>query len=297
MEQTSSEKIGLVVLNYNDYQTTLQFLNLTENISLIGHIVVVDNHSTDNSFEILKRREDSKITVISTERNAGYAAGNNVGISELRKKISPTYIIIANPDVTFDEEFIMETLTCFYQKKDAAAVSGVMISNANFNNPKIAWKRPAYTDLILSNLLILRRIIGDRTNYGNEYLKSERFVKVDAIPGSLFIVKNEDLQRVEDLDEDTFLYEEENILSYRLYDIGKAIYLASNVTYHHNHSISINKSIPNVGKRLDIDFESRMIYADKYLKISKIKRMFLKLTYRIGKFNYLICLRLIHWKR
>lgn len=290
-------KIGLVVLNYNDYQTTLQFLDSIENNSLIDHIVVVDNHSTDNSFNVLKQRERDGITVISTTKNAGYAAGNNAGISELRRKISPKYIIIANPDVTFNDEFILETLKCFDQKKDAAAVSGVMISNANFNNPKTAWKRPTYTDLILSNLLILRRIIGDRTSYTNEYLRSARFVKVDAIAGSLFIVKNDDLLCVGDLDEDTFLYEEENILSYRLYDIGKAIYLASNVSYHHNHSVSINKSIPYVGKRLDIDFESRMIYADKYLKVSKIKRMFLKLTYRIGRFNYLMSIRITHWKR
>ncbi len=297
MRKSIDTKIGLVVLNYNDFQTTLQFLNLAENISLIDHIVVVDNHSTDKSLEVLKLRESGKITVISTAKNAGYAAGNNAGIFELRRKISPTYIIIANPDVAFDEEFIMESLECFNQKKDAAAVSGIMLSDANFNNPKTAWKRPAYIDLILSNLLILRKIIGDRTNYTNEYLRSDRFVKVDAIAGSLFIVKNVDLLHAGDLDEDTFLYEEENILSHRLHDIGKAIYLASDVNYYHNHSVSINKSIPNVGKRLDIGFESRMIYADKYLKISKIKRMFLKFTYRIGKFNYLTCLRLARLRR
>lgn len=290
-------KIGLVVLNYNDYNTTLLFLDSVEKNRLIDFIVVVDNKSTDGSFEILSKRETNTIKVVSTEENRGYASGNNYGIEVLNNLINPEYIIIANPDVSFDESYIKEMLECFNSHKDTVAVAGVMNSSANINNPKIAWKLPTYSDLILSNLLILRRFVGDRTLYKESYLLSDRFVRVDVIPGSLMFLSNEHFKEVGYFDTETFLYEEENILSHKLLRSGYALYIASKVSYEHNHAVSINKSIPNVGKRLDIGFKSREVYASKCLDIGFIKKALLRISYCIGRFNYLICLRIINVHR
>lgn len=290
-------KIGLVVLNYNDYNTTLLFLDSVEKNRLIDFIVVVDNKSTDGSFEILSKRETNTIKVVSTEENRGYASGNNYGIEVLNNLINPEYIIIANPDVSFDESYIKEMLECFNSHKDTVAVAGVMNSSANINNPKIAWKLPTYSDLILSNLLIMRRFLGDRTLYKESYLLSDRFVRVDVIPGSLMFLSNEPFKEVGYFDTETFLYEEENILSHKLLSSGYELYIASKVSYEHNHAVSINKSIPNVGKRLDIGFKSREVYASKCLDIGFIKKTLLRITYRIGRFNYLICLRIINVHR
>lgn len=290
-------KIGLVVLNYNDYNTTLLFLDSVEKNRLIDFIVVVDNKSTDGSFEILSKRETNTIKVVSTEENRGYASGNNYGIEVLNNLINPEYIIIANPDVSFDESYIKEMLECFNSHKDTVAVAGVMNSSANINNPKIAWKLPTYSDLILSNLLIMRRFVGDRTLYKESYLLSDRFVRVDVIPGSLMFLSNAPFKEVGYFDTETFLYEEENILSYKLLHSGYESYIASEVSYEHNHAVSINKSIPNVGKRLDIDFKSRMIYATKYLKIGIPKKVILFVTYYIGMFNYINCLKIRKIKR
>lgn len=98
--------IGCVVLNYNDADTTLDLLKRIEPMEIIDQIVLVDNKSTDNSLERLKEQESNKVHVVCAEKNGGYGSGNNVGIGYLRKNYSCDYIIIANPDVIFDESVI-----------------------------------------------------------------------------------------------------------------------------------------------------------------------------------------------
>lgn len=95
--------IGCVVLNYNDADTTLDLLKRIEPMEIIDQIVLVDNKSTDNSLERLKEQESNKVHVVCAKKNGGYGSGNNVGIGYLRKNYSCDYIIIANPDVIFNE--------------------------------------------------------------------------------------------------------------------------------------------------------------------------------------------------
>lgn len=44
-------KVGIVILNYNDYQTTKDMIDNIKDYDSIDHIVIVDNKSTDNSYE------------------------------------------------------------------------------------------------------------------------------------------------------------------------------------------------------------------------------------------------------
>lgn len=49
-----TNKIGVVILNYNDAETTLHLCDLIRGYSAIDHIAVVDNLSPDGSYETLK---------------------------------------------------------------------------------------------------------------------------------------------------------------------------------------------------------------------------------------------------
>ena len=40
-------KIGMVILNYNDYETTFDMINQIKDYKILNHIIIVDNHSTD----------------------------------------------------------------------------------------------------------------------------------------------------------------------------------------------------------------------------------------------------------
>ena len=70
-------KICSVILNYNDAETTEQLVRLIHEYDVPEEIVVVDNASTDDSWDQLKGLEDQKVHVIRAEKNGGYGAGNN----------------------------------------------------------------------------------------------------------------------------------------------------------------------------------------------------------------------------
>ena len=74
-------KTSCVILNYNDAQTVIEQVKRIYQYSSLDYIVVVDNCSTDNSWEELQalKEKSEKISLIQTEKNGGYGAGNNAG--------------------------------------------------------------------------------------------------------------------------------------------------------------------------------------------------------------------------
>ena len=61
--------IDVLTLNYNDALTTISFVKSIENFSCVKNILIVDNHSSDDSLERLLEIESEKIHVVQTEKN------------------------------------------------------------------------------------------------------------------------------------------------------------------------------------------------------------------------------------
>lgn len=280
----------LVLLNYNDYETTLSFVNRVININNIRHIVVVDNASTDDSFEKLKKIKDEKIDVIRTEKNGGYSYGNNYGIQYLIKKYNSHYIIVSNPDVIIDYENIQKMLDVYQKKKNVGIVTCKMKCTSSINLP-IAWKIPKFLDCVIDNLLITKKLFGNRICYSEKELKKD-LCEVDVLPGSLFMISTSVYLEIDGFDENTFLYFEENILAQKLKNSQKKNYLINNSEYIHNHSVSINKNIRSISTRLKINFQSKYYYCKKYLKSNFLKLLFLRVTFYIGLYEYLLYIKI-----
>ena len=74
---------GVCILNYNDAETTLILVEKISNYSIIDHIVIVDNYSTDDSYDRLKSIKNKKVNIIQSKKNGGYGSGNNIGVKYL----------------------------------------------------------------------------------------------------------------------------------------------------------------------------------------------------------------------
>lgn len=274
----------LVLLNYNDSKTTIEFLEHIKNIEQIDHVVIVDNLSTDGSYELLKKYETSKIDVIQTNKNGGYAYGNNYGIKYLLNNYNSKFIIVSNPDVIITKSNIESMLDVYSKYDNVGIVTCKMKCTSNINLP-IAWKIPNYKDCLIDNLFVLKKILGEKIYYSDKELTGD-ICKVDVLPGSLFMISSDVFKKTGGFDENTFLYYEENILAQKLRKLKLSNYLINNIQYIHNHSVSINKSIKKVNNRLKINFKSKMYYCKEYLKIGKIKQLLLLLTFYLGLFSY-----------
>ena len=73
-----NKNLDVCILNYNDFETTQKLVEKMRRFSIIDHIVVVDNHSTDDSYDKLCLLEDEMVIVIQTPKNGGYGYGNNL---------------------------------------------------------------------------------------------------------------------------------------------------------------------------------------------------------------------------
>jgi len=181
-----------------------------------------------------------------------------------------------------------------YNMYDKVGIVSPVMKNTKLQNVLSAWKLPLFKDDIILSFSILNKIFGNPVKYSKEELLNDVNV-VDVLSGSFFMISRTAIQDVDYLDEDTFLYCEERILSYKLKSKGYSNILVMNQNFVHHHSTSINKSIKSRVKRYKILQKSRMIYLCKYLKINKIEQIFFRIVTILGiiEQNIIECAKMI----
>ena len=263
-------KIGLVILNYNDYKTTIELCNKIKNYDSIYKIVIVDNLSTDDSFINLKTLESYKIDVIKTDKNGGYSYGNNYGAFYLIDRYKIDILFIANPDVEFDNDFIRKQSNIITHGI-AEAVSAIMLTLEEANKSFVVKKENTYFLDLIQCTVFLQKILLRR-----DYIEMNRgIIYVDILPGSLFAIDAKKFFEIGGFDDSVFLYCEERIIAQRLKNIGARMAINTDCSYLHKESISINKSIGYINK-LKIFYNSLLYYYTNYKKVSRLKILMLK---------------------
>lgn len=127
-------QLGFVILQYKNYEDTLacvdSICNNTEGVEY--HIVIVDNASPNGAGDIVKSKyaNNSQVTVILNIENSGFSAGNNIGISYLRKEFVIEYLVVLNNDTLLLQQNLYAILCKNYQEAPFA-VAGPMILTAD----------------------------------------------------------------------------------------------------------------------------------------------------------------------
>ncbi|MCR4581747.1 MAG: glycosyltransferase family 2 protein [Bacilli bacterium] len=228
-------KIGIVILNYNDHETTSVMIEQIKDYKILDEIVIVDNNSTDGSYDILKEYEGKNITVIKSDENKGYSAGNNIGVKYLDNKVD--YVIISNPDITVSEEVI----TKLAKELDEHISIKVIAPYINeLGDIKRGWKLPTYYGEIIKICNTQQRFHKKYGLYDDEHYK-DTLSKVDVVSGCFFMIRLDILKEINYFDEGTFLYYEENILGNILKQKDYETYVLNGVSVTHNLSTLIDK--------------------------------------------------------
>ena len=273
-------KVSCVILNYNDFTTTLNLLECIKDYGILDFIVVVDNCSTDDSWEKLIRYKNEKIHVIKSEKNGGYGAGNNVGLRYSSDVLKVDYSIIANPDVLFDEDCIRKFLDSFQEDSSVAVVSA-----KQSNSPNCAWKNCSSLQYILATSLFFEVWLKIRS-YSSSYFKGKIFVPVFAVPGSLLMVDLKKMLQYGMYDEDFFLYYEEPVLAQKFADAGLKTIMRLDCSYVHNHHVSISKTYRRWSQQHAVLLKSAELFLRKYKKANIIQMAFAKLWFAYTKFEF-----------
>ena len=267
-------KTGIIIVNYNDFTSTEKLINNIKDYRVIDKIVVVDNHSSDDSPQKLKKLKLPKLKVIINEENKVYSYAINTGAKYLIDEYKECNIIISNADVIIEKEEDIETLIKLLHRKNVGIVAPTILERGTKNR---GWKNPTPKQEIVLNLAYIHRFFRKKYLYYDDDYYQGDFSIVDVLSGCFFLIQSKTLQAVNYLDDHVFLYYEENILAKKL-QVKKKINLISNkVTIIHNHSVTIDKSLKRI-KKYKAQKKSQYYFEVEYNNASLLERMLLKLT-------------------
>ena len=290
---------AMIVLNYNDYENTFNYICEIKNYARLDYILIVDNCSTDDSYQKLAKLKNSKIDIVRTDGNKGYAYGNNFGVRYLEEKnIIPEYLIISNPDIQISENDFNNLLIEFDNLPlDTFAISGMIYDRNMEIIEKYAWKHLTYGMIIRESTFILNKILRclkvKGREYGLEYIKGEKKVEVDVIPGCFFIARYELWKNINGFTEGTFLYFEEDILAAKAHREKYHNYIITDVKIQHLEGGTISKNIVSNWKKQKTYYEGCIFYLQNILKIGRVKTCIFKLFYHVSMVEILLYVFLI----
>ncbi|MGK0576856.1 glycosyltransferase [Macrococcus capreoli] len=278
----------IIVLNYNDYETTENFINQVKEYDSLDKIIIVDNASPDLSYEKLKKYQNKKIDIIYNPKNDGYAKGNNFGIDYVNSNYETENIIISNPDIQISNESIKNMSFFLEENHEYASVTGLIRNSEHQIVTNYAWKQPSYSAMLFSSSLILNKLY---SLVNPEYLFYQKpkeffgFKDVQVQSGCFFMIRTNILKEVNNFDSSTFLYHEENLLFDKINKLGykNAVLLGEKII--HFEGISVSKNFNSYLKKAKIMNESAEIYLNKSLKISNLKMKLFNLIFKFGSFE------------
>lgn len=263
-------RVLIVILNYNTYEMTLQLVKELKRINYSNYqVMVIDNCSTNKSKEILDSKKiDENYLFVESDKNAGYAAGNNIGI---RYAIAQgyEYTWILNNDIKILDTDVLLKLVGAAEADENVACVGPKIVNRDNN------VTPPYVDRpnLWSMTVGLRREKAKRAKYINETRKVYR------VYGCCMLLKNRFMELVNGFDEQTFLYFEEDILAEKLLTIGAYSKYVSSSSILHMHAVTVKQEQRNHSiKRVKTVLDSMEIYLKQYRDFNIVSRNLCKLV-------------------
>ncbi|MEW5993109.1 MAG: glycosyltransferase family 2 protein [Candidatus Zixiibacteriota bacterium] len=181
-----------------------------------SEIITVDNGSTDDSINVLRRYfPDAKI--VTNQRNTGFGAACNAGAREA----TGDYLLFLNPDVTVDREAIVELIRTLKGHRDAGIVAGRMrFPNGVFQ--ATCRRLPRLSNLPFSRGSILSRFLSHDSVYTlPDY---EDITPVPATSGTMMMIRRELFNSVGGFDARFFMFMEDVDLCLRLNGLGHRHY-------------------------------------------------------------------------
>ena len=239
-------KVLTIILNFRTPELTLKALKcaLREMSGIAGEILVIDNASGDDSFDLLKSAilqtgldKDNRVRLMQTARNGGYGAGNNfamqAGLSDGSK---PDFYYILNSDA-FPQEGAIRRLLDFMTRNRTAGVVGSAIQGVDGVPHQTAFRFPTIAGEFEGAVRtgIVTRLL--RNSVVPLPLPDET-IEVDWVAGASAMLRHSMLEEIGGFDETFFLYFEETDLCLRAACAGWSTHYVHNSKVLHVGSSS-----------------------------------------------------------
>jgi GT2 family glycosyltransferase len=220
----SYPKVFIVILNYNSKDVIKKCLASIFKIDYPNfEVVIVDNNSTDGSFEIAKSTF-SKASFIKNEENLGFSFGNNQGICFALERMAD-YVLILNPDTEVEKDFLNKLVDEGEKNEKVGLLSPIIFNGKTrdiwFSGGKINWLKM-------------------KSEHEKDSKKKEAY-STGYITGCAMLIKAEVFKKTGLFDENFFLYWEDTDFSLRAKKAGFQNKIVSASWIYHSEESEKNK--------------------------------------------------------
>jgi GT2 family glycosyltransferase len=219
--------VSIISINYNGARVTCEMLESLQRITYPNiEVIIVDNASAEDPSVI--QQEHPWITFIRSEKNLGFAGGNNLGFNAAKGK----YFLMLNNDTEVDPGFLEPIIQRMEENPQVGAVS-----------PKIIFHHsPGIIQFAGFNPINPYTARGTAIGYGEKDLgQYNQSHETSRAHGAAMMVSRkvvEDIGLMADL---FFLYYEEMDYCERIKRAGYSIWYEAASTIHHKESMSTGK--------------------------------------------------------
>ncbi len=223
--------ISVITINYDQRKVTLNLLKSLQNVTYKNiEIIVVDNASPNDNPDIIKEKYPN-IKLIKSEKNLGFAGGNNLGVRAANGK----YLLFINNDTEVPPGFL-EPLVDLMEKNPSI---GMVSPKIKFHwNPELI-QYAGYTKM--NPYTIRNNSIG----YHQKDLDSfNKLAETHAAHGAAMMIPRKVIEKVGLMPDVYFLYYEELDWAEMIKRAGYKIYYQPKSFILHKESVSTGKDSP-----------------------------------------------------
>lgn len=222
-------KISFVTVNYNGLNDTCDLIDSIPSDTSI-EVIVVDNASSQDEASLIKKKYPW-VHVLRSDKNYGFAGGNNIGIRAAKGK----YIFLINNDTIF-KDFNIEALIKLLESSPSI---GVVCPKIRFTWDNSPIQFAGYTPL--SKITIRNRSIGFGEADNGQYNTPH---PTPYAHGAAMLIKREVIHKVGLMPECYFLYYEEIDWSMMITRRGYEIWYEPACSIFHKESQATGQNSP-----------------------------------------------------
>lgn len=231
-KQLMNNKVSIITINYNGIYDTTEFINSLRDHEIYPYeLIVIDNASKNPEESSILRKMYPDILVIRSDKNLGFAGGNNLGINYA----TGNYIFFLNNDIIITTPILEELVNRLEKDKKIGCVS-----------PKIAnWPQKETIQFAgftpMTTITLRNECIGYKQKDKGQFNLAH---KTPFAHGAAMMVRSEDIQKFGLMPEFYFLYYEEFDWCVHMRNIGYTIWYEPRSTVYHKESVSIGLQSP-----------------------------------------------------
>ena len=250
-KESAELDLSIIIVSFNTREILLDCLASvyakTEGISF--EVIVVDNATSDGTPNAVSKNFPN-VRLIRNDVNIGFSSANNQGICYS----AGTWIALLNPDTRLIENSFQKIYEYLQEHSEYSILGPRIIDESSQQSPTRIWEDTPHDAAL--------KILG-LYNPNDELKRMANTNEALVISGCCFVINRELFEEVGLLDENYFLYNEEDDFCRRARERGKRICFFQATSIQHLHGKSTHQ--PEHREKVIIEaYKSNLYFYSKY---------------------------------